>query len=66
MSTRRLVFNLIVALTLILGLVPLALPARVARAVSTDVVISQVYGGGGNCGATKMISSSYTTLEQPR
>ncbi len=52
MSTRRLVFNLVVALALILGLVPLALPARVAQAVSPDIVISQVYGGGGNSGAT--------------
>lgn len=29
-----------------------ALPARQAQAVSPDIVISQVYGGGGNSGAT--------------
>lgn len=52
MSTKRIVFNLVVTLSLILGLVPLALPARVAQAVSPDIVISQVYGGGGNSGAT--------------
>jgi predicted extracellular nuclease len=51
MLSKRFVLNLIVALALVLGLASLALPARVAQAVSPDIVISQVYGGGGNSGA---------------
>ena len=35
-------------LTAVIGVVP----GRAAQAVSADVVISQVYGGGGNAGAT--------------
>ena len=43
---------LLLTLALVLGLViPLATPAP-TRAVSPDVVISEVYGGGGNSGAT--------------
>ncbi|MDH4103423.1 MAG: ExeM/NucH family extracellular endonuclease [Thermoleophilia bacterium] len=38
--------------TVTLGLVVAALGASQPLAVSTDVVISQVYGGGGNSGAT--------------
>jgi uncharacterized protein len=41
-------FSLIVILALMLA----ALPAQSAQAISPDVVISQVYGGGGNSGAT--------------
>jgi uncharacterized protein len=45
-------FALIVAIALALSaMVPLASPAPI-RAVSADIVISQVYGGGGNSGAT--------------
>ena len=45
-------FVLLIALALAFGvLVPLAAPAP-TEAVSPDVVISQVYGGGGNAGAT--------------
>jgi uncharacterized protein len=43
-------FSFTAALALLLSLV--ALPNIQARAVSTSVVISQVYGGGGNSGAT--------------
>ena len=45
-------FALLIALALAFGvLVPLAAPAP-TEAASPDVVISQVYGGGGNSGAT--------------
>ena len=37
---------------LVLALMMSALPAQSAQAVSPDIVISQVYGGGGNSGAT--------------
>ena len=44
--------TLLIAVSLVLAaLVPLAAP-QATRAVSPDVVISQVYGGGGNSGAT--------------
>jgi predicted extracellular nuclease len=48
--TKRLfkVFSLITVLALMLA----ALPVQSAGAVSTTIVISQVYGGGGNAGAT--------------
>jgi predicted extracellular nuclease len=36
----------------ILALMLMALPVQSAQAVSPDIVISQVYGGGGNSGAT--------------
>lgn len=39
----------VVFVSLVVALVPLSQPAA---AVSTNVVISQVYGGGGNAGAT--------------
>ncbi|MGE5374211.1 MAG: lamin tail domain-containing protein, partial [Bacteroidota bacterium] len=42
------VFSLMMVMTLVL----MALPTRKAQAVSTTIVISQVYGGGGNSGAT--------------
>ena len=40
-----------VSLITILALILVILPARTAQAVSTTIVISQVYGGGGNSGA---------------
>ncbi len=43
--------NRIVSSISILALVLLALPVHTAQAVSTSVVVSQVYGGGGNTGA---------------
>ena len=46
-SVRRLL-SVLVCLTLMLSL----LPVQPAQAVSTTIVISQVYGGGGNSGAT--------------
>jgi len=36
----------------ILALMMMALPAQSGQAISTTIVISQVYGGGGNSGAT--------------
>lgn len=36
----------------VLALVMMALPTQSAQAISSDIVISQVYGGGGNSGAT--------------
>jgi predicted extracellular nuclease len=48
---KRTVLNLLVVVALVLSVVPLAAPMRVAVALSLDVVISQVYGGGGNTGA---------------
>jgi predicted extracellular nuclease len=50
--TKRRLFNLVVVIALLLGAVSIALPVRVVQAVSPDIVISQVYGGGGNSGAT--------------
>ena len=38
-------------LALVLAMALVALPAPSTRAVSTTIVISQVYGGGGNSGA---------------
>jgi predicted extracellular nuclease len=49
MKTRHAVFNMFFAMALVFGLVSIAMPAQ---AVSPDIVISQVYGGGGNSGAT--------------
>src|SRR5215207_3373765 len=40
------------SLIMILALMLMALPMQSAQAVSTSVVVSQVYGGGGNSGAT--------------
>ena len=48
MSSKRLAFNLLAVLALTLGLAPFV-PST--QAISTTVVISQVYGGGGNSGA---------------
>jgi len=48
-------FSKVFSLALILALVLSALPGvsvRQAQALSVDIVISQVYGGGGNSGAT--------------
>ena len=42
------ILSLFVGLTMVLSL----LPFQPAAAVSTNIVISQVYGGGGNSGAT--------------
>ena len=42
------VFSVFIILTLVFAAVPL----QSAQAVSPDIVISQVYGGGGNSGAT--------------
>ena len=39
-------------LALVLAMALVTLPAPATRAVSTTIVISQVYGGGGNSGAT--------------
>ncbi len=49
---RRVVVSLLVAVAIVVSFVPFAGPLQVAQAVSTTVVISQVYGGGGNTGAT--------------
>ena len=49
-------FSLITILTLML----VAMPAQSARAISTTVVISQVYGGGGNTGG--VYSNDYIEL----
>lgn len=51
MSLKRRVLKLLMVLALTLGVVPLAAPAPIAQALSADIVISQVYGGGGNAGA---------------
>ena len=50
--TKR--FNQLFACLLILSLILALVPAQVqrVRAISPDIVISQVYGGGGNSGAT--------------
>ena len=45
-------FPKIFSITLILAMLVAVLPAQQARAISPDIVISQVYGGGGNSGAT--------------
>ncbi|MFN8595272.1 MAG: ExeM/NucH family extracellular endonuclease [Anaerolineae bacterium] len=50
MSSKHHVFSLLVIVALIWSLVPIAVPAQVAQALSADIVISQVYGGGGNSG----------------
>ncbi|HEY5981971.1 MAG TPA: ExeM/NucH family extracellular endonuclease [Anaerolineales bacterium] len=47
---RARLFSIVLILVMLLGLT--AVPARPAYAVSTSIVISQVYGGGGNSGAT--------------
>ncbi len=36
----------------VMAMMLMALPMQSAQAVSTTIVISQVYGGGGNSGAT--------------
>jgi predicted extracellular nuclease len=50
MATRR-TFRLVSAAA-VLGLLPLAAVTTTATAAHSDVVISEVYGGGGNSGAT--------------
>lgn len=45
-------FPKVFSFALILALVMSALSVRQAQAISPDIVISQVYGGGGNSGAT--------------
>lgn len=42
----------LIGLLLLAALLSSLAPARLAQALSPDVVISQVYGGGGNTGAT--------------
>src|SRR5512137_1852275 len=49
---RRFVVSLLVVVAIVVSFVPFVAPQQVAQAVSTTVVISQVYGGGGNSGAT--------------
>ena len=48
-TTKLRVFNVVLIAALALSLVAFVQPAQ---AVSPDIVISQVYGGGGNSGAT--------------
>jgi len=45
-------FSKVFSLFIILALMLMALPMQSAKAISPDIVISQVYGGGGNGGAT--------------
>jgi len=45
-------FSKVFSLALVLALVLSAMPMQSAQAISPDIVISQVYGGGGNSGAT--------------
>ena len=44
--SKRTLLNLLVVVALVLSVVPLAAPTPVAQALSADIVISQVYGGG--------------------
>lgn len=44
-------FTRLLNFALVLALILVAMPAQKAQAVSPDLVISQVYGGGGNSGA---------------
>ena len=46
------IFSKMFSLALVLALVLSALPMQNVQALSPDIVISQVYGGGGNTGAT--------------
>jgi uncharacterized protein len=46
---QRGLFNLLVIFALVLGFLPAS--STPVLAVSADIVISQVYGGGGNAGA---------------
>ncbi len=48
---KRTLLHLLVVIALMLSIVPLAAPAPTVQALSADIVISQVYGGGGNSGA---------------
>ncbi|HTP08097.1 MAG TPA: lamin tail domain-containing protein, partial [Anaerolineae bacterium] len=48
---NRTLSSLLVVTVLVLSVVLVAVPARITQAVSPDIVISQVYGGGGNSGA---------------
>ena len=45
-------FQLFVPVIVILAMMLSFVPAHPVQAVSADIVISQVYGGGGNSGAT--------------
>ena len=49
MNAKKRVVRVLMVVSMVAGLLPIAGPAL---AVSPDVVISQVYGGGGNSGAT--------------
>ncbi len=44
--------NKVFSVGLVLMLILSAFPTQIAQAISPDIVISQVYGGGGNSGAT--------------
>ncbi len=51
------------SLVMVLALVLMALPMQSAQALSPDIVISQVYGGGGILAvSTQMILLSYSTV----
>ena len=56
--SKRTLFSLLLIASLVLGAASLALPARVVQAVSSNIVISQVYGGGGNSGATAWFTAT--------
>ena len=58
--SKRTLLNLLVVVALVLSVVPLTLPARVAQATSPDIVIGQVYGAGGNSGA--VLRNDYVEL----
>ncbi len=49
-ANARWLLNLAVMLALVLAVLPVSV--KPAQALSADIVISQVYGGGGNSGAT--------------
>ena len=51
-SRRRRLLSLLGALLILGGLLPIAAAAPVLAVLSPDIVISEVYGGGGNTGAT--------------
>ncbi len=52
-SRRRRLLSLLGALLILGGLLPFAAAAPVLAVPSADIVISEVYGGGGNAGATR-------------
>ena len=50
--TVRMLLHRALAISLIIFVAPLIVSPDIAQAVSTNIVVSQVYGGGGNSGAT--------------